>query len=96
MRLLIIGTLNGQIGAASQIAMKRGVKVQQVGSEDAALDALRAEVRERGRLHLGRMVNDTICYLLCPLGFLGYTNAQLLWSCGIARFLDTTRLGSIA
>ena len=42
MRLLIIGTLNGQIGAASQIAMKRGAKVQQVGSEDAALDALRA------------------------------------------------------
>ena len=42
MRLLIVGTLNGQIGAASQIAMKRGAKVQQVGSEDAALDALRA------------------------------------------------------
>ena len=42
MRLLIIGTLNGQIGAASQIAIKRGAKVQQVDTEDAALDALRA------------------------------------------------------
>jgi two-component system, response regulator FlrC len=42
MRLLIIGTLNGQIGAASQIAMQRGAKVQQVDSEDAALEALRA------------------------------------------------------
>jgi two-component system response regulator FlrC len=42
MRLLIIGTLNGQIGAASQIAIKRGAKVQQVDNEDAALEALRA------------------------------------------------------
>jgi len=42
MRLLIIGTLNGQIGAASQIAIKRGAKVQQVNDEDAALEALRA------------------------------------------------------
>ena len=29
MRLLIIGTLNGQIGAASQIAMKRGAEARQ-------------------------------------------------------------------
>ena len=42
MRLLIIGTLNGQIGAASQIAIKRGAKVQQVDTENAALEALRA------------------------------------------------------
>ena len=42
MRLLIIGTLNGQIGAASQIAIKRGAKVQQVDTEDAALEILRA------------------------------------------------------
>jgi two-component system response regulator FlrC len=41
MRLLIIGTLNGQIGAASQIAMRRGAKVQQVNDEEAALEALR-------------------------------------------------------
>ena len=42
MKLLIIGTLNGQIGAASQIAIKRGAKVQQVDTEDAALETLRA------------------------------------------------------
>ena len=42
MRLLIIGTLNGQIGAASQIAIKRGAKVQQVDTEDVALETLRA------------------------------------------------------
>jgi two-component system response regulator FlrC len=42
MRLLIIGTLNGQIGAASQIAMRRGAKVQQVNDEEAALEALRS------------------------------------------------------
>ena len=42
MRLLIIGTLNGQIGAASQIAIKLGAKVQQVDTEDAALEILRA------------------------------------------------------
>ena len=42
MRLLIIGNLNGQIGAASQIAIKRGAKVQQVDTENAALETLRA------------------------------------------------------
>jgi two-component system, response regulator FlrC len=42
MRLLIIGTLNGQIGAASQIAIKRGAKVQQVDTEEGALETLRA------------------------------------------------------
>lgn len=42
MRLLIIGTLEGQIGAASQIAIKRGAKVQQVDTIDAGLVALRS------------------------------------------------------
>lgn len=42
MRLLIIGTLNGQIGAASQIAIKRGAKVQQADTIDLGLEALRA------------------------------------------------------
>ncbi len=41
MRLLIIGALNGQIGAASQIAIMRGAKVQQVNTEEGALEALR-------------------------------------------------------
>jgi len=42
MRLLIIGTLEGQIGAASQIAIQRGAKVQQVDTVDAGLAQLRA------------------------------------------------------
>jgi len=42
MRILIIGTLNGQIGAASQIAIKRGAKVQQADTVEAGLQALRS------------------------------------------------------
>lgn len=42
MRLLIIGSLNGQIGAASQIAMSRGAKVSQVDDIDMALASLRS------------------------------------------------------
>ena len=42
MRLLIVGSLNGQIGAASQIAIRRGAKVQQAGSIDSGLKILRA------------------------------------------------------
>lgn len=42
MRLLIIGTLGGQIGAASQIAMQRGATVQQADNIDMALQLLRS------------------------------------------------------
>ncbi len=42
MRLLIIGTLDGQIGAASKIAIDRGAKVQQANTVDAGLKLLRA------------------------------------------------------
>lgn len=42
MRLLIIGTLDGQIGSASQIAIKRGAKVQQADTIDGGLETLRA------------------------------------------------------
>jgi len=41
MRLLIIGSLNGQIGAASQIAMARGATVSHVNDVAGALEALR-------------------------------------------------------
>lgn len=41
MRLLIIGTLEGQIGAASKIARDRGARVTQVPDIDAALEHLR-------------------------------------------------------
>lgn len=42
MRLLIIGSLGGQIGAASQIAMRRGAKVTQADDVDGALSLLRS------------------------------------------------------
>jgi len=43
MRLLIIGTLDGQIGAASQIAMARGAKVRHVVTLEAGLEELRGQ-----------------------------------------------------
>ena len=42
MRLLIIGTLDGQVGAASQIAIKRGAKVNHVDTVESGLEYLRA------------------------------------------------------
>lgn len=41
MRLLIIGTLDGQVGAASQIALANGAKVQHVDDVTSALEHLR-------------------------------------------------------
>ena len=41
MRLLIIGELYGQIGAASRIARSRGAKVSHVGDIESAMNALR-------------------------------------------------------
>ncbi len=42
MRLLIIGTLAGQIGAASQIAMSRGARVDQANDIETGLASLRS------------------------------------------------------
>ena len=42
MRLLIIGTLNGQVTAAAKIALARGAKVAQVDDIDQAMAALRS------------------------------------------------------
>ena len=42
MRLLIIGSLNGQIGAASQIAISRGATVAHVDDIEGALETLRS------------------------------------------------------
>ena len=41
MQLLIVGTLNGQIGAASKIAMDRGAKVTQAEDIDQAMTLMR-------------------------------------------------------
>ena len=40
MRLLIIGALSGQIGAASQIAVSRGAKVSHANDIDTAIRGL--------------------------------------------------------
>ncbi len=42
MRLLIVGNLDGQVAAATQIAMQRGAKVAHAGSPEIALEHLRA------------------------------------------------------
>ncbi len=42
MRLMIVGSLSGEFGAASKIAMARGAKVAHADSVDGALTALRA------------------------------------------------------
>ena len=39
MRLLIIGSLHGYMGAASKIALERGAKVSQADTLDAGLSA---------------------------------------------------------
>lgn len=41
MRLLIVGSLNGQLGHATKIAMERGAKVSHANSIEQALDSLR-------------------------------------------------------
>jgi len=41
MRLLIVGTLDGQLGAASKMAMDRGAKVTHAPDADSALTILR-------------------------------------------------------
>ncbi len=43
MRLLIVGTIEGQLGAASQIAIERGAKVTHAPDTDTALTTLRSK-----------------------------------------------------
>ena len=42
MQLLVIGTLDGQVGAASQIAMSQGAKVAQADDIEGGLSLIRA------------------------------------------------------
>ena len=64
MRLLIVGTLNGQIGAASQIAIARGASVAHVNDIESALDSLRSG---RGADLVMADVQLDIRYLINPL-----------------------------
>ncbi|GEO81474.1 sigma-54-dependent transcriptional regulator FlbD [Pararhodospirillum oryzae] len=63
MRLLIVGSLEGQVGEASRMAVERGARVSQVGSIDRALAHLREGagadlVMIDVRLDVGRLIAD--------------------------------------
>ena len=45
MRVLLVGSLSGELGKAARIAIARGVKLDQVDSVDAAIARLRADAR---------------------------------------------------
>lgn len=58
MQLIIVGTLDGQIGAASQIAIKRGAKVQQADTLEDGLDLLRRAGADLVMIDVGLEVAD--------------------------------------
>jgi DNA-binding NtrC family response regulator len=79
MRLLIVGSLNGQIGTASKIAMSRGNQVAHADDIDSALHALRSgqgadlvmvdDKLEIG-LFIGKLESERFCVpvIACGLG----------------------------
>ncbi|MDX1484920.1 MAG: sigma-54 dependent transcriptional regulator [Alphaproteobacteria bacterium] len=79
MRLLIVGSLNGQIGTASKIAIGRGAKVAHADDIDGALEALRAGqgadlLMIDDKLDIGRIISSlaseriSIPVVACGLG----------------------------
>jgi len=79
MRLLIVGTLNGQITTASKMAMERGAKVAHVDDPDKALNTLRAghgadllmvDVAQDIRLLIDNLEKERICVpvVACGIG----------------------------
>ena len=63
MRLMIVGTLGGQIGAATKIAMDRGAKVSHFETVDSALGGLRSGhgadlIMADVALDIGRLINS--------------------------------------
>ena len=60
MRLLIIGAMDGQIGAASQIAMGRGAKVSLAEDVDQGLDFLRGQGADLVMIDVRRDVQKLI------------------------------------
>ena len=70
MRLLIVGGLQGQIGAATKIAMDRGAKVTHAADIDQAMAALRSGARRRPgdgdvTLDIGRLVRALAAERIC-------------------------------
>ena len=79
MRLLIVGTLNGQITTASKMAMERGAKVAHVDDPEKALNSLRAghgadllmvDVSQDIRLLIDNLEKERICVpvVACGIG----------------------------
>jgi len=79
MRLLIVGTLNGQITTASKMAMERGAKVAHVDDPEKALNTLRAghgadllmvDVAQDIRLLIDNLEKERICVpvVACGIG----------------------------
>ncbi len=86
MRLLIIGSLDGQIGAAGQIALKRGAKVVQADSIEHALDVLRAgqgadlvmiDVRQNVRRLADCLASERIAIPIVACGMAADTQAAV-------------------
>jgi DNA-binding NtrC family response regulator len=79
MRLIIVGSLNGQIGAASKIAIARGAKVAHADDIESAIAALRsgqgadlvmADVRLDIKKLVDSLANERICVpvVACGIG----------------------------
>ena len=79
MRLLIVGSLNGQIGTASKIAISRGATVAHADDIDGALNALRSGqgadlVMADDKLDIARLINSlqseriSVPVVACGLG----------------------------
>lgn len=60
MRLLIIGAMDGQIGAASQIAMARGAKVSIAEDVDQGMEVLRGQGADLVMIDVRRDVHRLI------------------------------------
>ena len=60
MRLLIVGTLNGQLGAASQIAMDRGARVTHADDFEKALTILRSRGADLLMIEIGMDIPSLI------------------------------------
>jgi two-component system, response regulator FlrC len=70
MRLLIIGSLGGQIGAATKIAMDKGAKVAHAGTIDLALGELRGGrgadlIMADAALDIGHLVRSLAAERIC-------------------------------
>jgi len=60
MRLLIVGTLNGQLGTASQMAIAHGAKVTHTEDTESALGVLRSKGADLLMIDVGQNIKDFV------------------------------------